>query len=465
MTARVRALHTLAKAYGVQRQWKSFDGRRVTTNDDTLVELLRGLGAPLDDTAGAPDALRAVQAARSATVVPPVVVQPSDTAFTIDVRLPTETATLDAFAVTLEDGTTIESSPPQAAFDEEAPAEPHVLRLRMPEPLGAGVHRLHVEVGGVPGDATVLAAPARARAGDRRFGVFAPLYALHDDERRATGDLATFERFSRWASSCGATVIGTLPLLATFFGAGREPSDPSPYAPVSRRHWNEVYLDLAAVPEVDGAAVAEPSPGEYVDLVALAARKRIVLEAALGRLERLPARRTAFAAFLEARPDVVAYARFRAATELGVAGGRDPAVGIEHPVARYHAYAQWLIEAQLDECNRRLARRDQELYLDLPIGAHPLGFDVASEAALFAHDASVGAPPDQFFRAGQNWGFPPVLPEAARERLPLPPRMLRRAFPCRAPLARRSHPRVPSSVVGAERARGRRRRVRALPGR
>src|SRR5262249_36950492 len=248
----------------------------------------------------------------------------------------------------------------------------------------------------------------------RCWGVFAPTYALHERDRASTGTFASLDRFAQWAGAFGASIVGTLPVLATFFGAGDEPNDPSPYAPVSRRHWNEVYLDLAAVPEMPpGSSFTEPSPGEFVDLPALAARKRVVLEACLARLETSAARRDEFARFLAARPDVVDYAIFRASVERGGRGAMS-SVAIDDPVARYHAYAQWLVEEQLDSLAQRMRARGQELYLDVPIGSHADGFDVAREGTLFARGAAVGAPPDFFFRDGQNWGFPPVHPQAAR---------------------------------------------------
>jgi 4-alpha-glucanotransferase len=79
-----------------------------------------------------------------------------------------------------------------------------------------------------------------------------------------------------------------------------------------------------------------------------------------------------------------------------------------------HVYGQWLMATQLEELVGTLAARDQVLYLDLPIGAHRDGYDVAVEGDLFVRDASGGAPPDNFYAAGQNWGFPPVDPRAAR---------------------------------------------------
>jgi 4-alpha-glucanotransferase len=55
------------------------------------------------------------------------------------------------------------------------------------------------------------------------------------------------------------------------------------------------------------------------------------------------------------------------------------------------------------------------MYLDLPLGVHPHGYDVWRHRALFATDVSVGAPPDAVFVSGQDWGFPPLDPGRLRE--------------------------------------------------
>jgi 4-alpha-glucanotransferase len=54
------------------------------------------------------------------------------------------------------------------------------------------------------------------------------------------------------------------------------------------------------------------------------------------------------------------------------------------------------------------------LYLDFPLGVNRDGYDVWRERDLFALNASGGAPPDELFVRGQNWGFPPLHPEAIR---------------------------------------------------
>jgi 4-alpha-glucanotransferase len=52
--------------------------------------------------------------------------------------------------------------------------------------------------------------------------------------------------------------------------------------------------------------------------------------------------------------------------------------------------------------------------MDLPVGVHPYGYDVWNDRSAFVPAASVGAPPDTFFRRGQDWGTPPPNRDHAR---------------------------------------------------
>src|SRR5262249_1546289 len=61
-------------------------------------------------------------------------------------------------------------------------------------------------------------------------------------------------------------------------------------------------------------------------------------------------------------------------------------------------------------------RRDQLLYLDLPLGLHPESYDIWRFRDFFVLHASGGAPPDPVFSNGQNWGFPPMHPDLMRLR-------------------------------------------------
>ena len=125
-------------------------------------------------------------------------------------------------------------------------------------------------------------------------------------------------------------------------------------------------------------------------------------------------------------PLALDYARFRAATEAHGANWtqwpdklRDGLIeeaevevepNIDDDAVRYHLYSQMLAEEQIAE----IAAGNAELYFDLPLGVRRFSYDAWREQTLFAHDVDVGAPPDAAFPGGQNWSFPPVLPEKSR---------------------------------------------------
>ena len=97
------------------------------------------------------------------------------------------------------------------------------------------------------------------------------------NRRRRCRPTPTWRRSPPSSRTSGSTSSSTLPLYAAFLD---EPFDASPYAPVSRAHWNEVYLDDAAVP-----AAPTPTFGDLIDWQALARRRRRQLLAAASDLD------------------------------------------------------------------------------------------------------------------------------------------------------------------------------------
>jgi 4-alpha-glucanotransferase len=395
-------LQELADAFGIELTRPTADGSFAAVPDETLVALCRALGASLRHPDDASAELAGMRAAHIAAGIEPVAVAWDDAAGELTLYGTADRVDA-AYTVTVEldTGETVEW-PHTVCRTGEVRDAGHgsvAFTIVLPHALPHGAHRVQVVRGGRRDTATLLAAPRRPRPrrAGRRWGVFAPLYALHDDVSPATGDLGTLQRLADWAAPHGATIVGTLPLLATFLGHGAEPCDPSPYAPVSRRFWNEVYLDTTSI--LGAAHFEEPVPREFVDLPARAARLRAVLEPLARAAETDPDLHR----WLAWRPDVTEYAEFRSEVE----GGNAAAV-------RYHEFVQWQCDRQLEDLAARLDARAQALYLDFPIGTHRNGFDVETEPDLFVRDASVGAPPDAFFAGGQNWGFPPLDPHAAR---------------------------------------------------
>ena len=83
----------------------------------------------------------------------------------------------------------------------------------------------------------------------------------------------------------------------------------------------------------------------------------------------------------------------------------------------FFAYLQWLIEIQMEDVSAAAAssRMAVGLYGDLAIGAHEGGSDVWMYQDVVAEEVSVGAPPDDFNHNGQDWGFPPMIPDKLRQ--------------------------------------------------
>ncbi|HEX3331134.1 MAG TPA: 4-alpha-glucanotransferase [Gaiellales bacterium] len=411
MSAEARgALDALAAAEGVLRSYTETTGRRRRASPAALAAVLRALGHDVDESGrGAGEALREADAARAARLAEPVAVAWGRG----EARIPVTGRERPAWTLALEEGGEVHGRANDGTV--ELPRLPY------------GRHVLHLEAGGRKQDVTVLQAPRRAHAGaERSWGLFVPLYALPGPF--GPGDFTRMRELAEWTAGLGGDLVGSTPVNAAFLG---EPFEPSPYLPVSRLHWNELYADPAATPEWAASARARelvaavpPPEGRLIDYRAAAAAKRRVLEALLADLDG--ARLAAFEEHLRAHPDVAAYADFRARCERERAGWRDwshpdtQAVGGvsmchsqagEAAAARYHAYAQWLCEDQL----ARVAEGGAGPYLDMPLGVHPGGYDTWRFRELFAEGVSVGAPPDDFFRGGQDWGLAPLHPGRLRE--------------------------------------------------
>ncbi|HKX70817.1 MAG TPA: 4-alpha-glucanotransferase, partial [Acidimicrobiales bacterium] len=122
--------------------------------------------------------------------------------------------------------------------------------------------------------------------------------------------------------------------------------------------------------------------------------------------------------------DLETYARFCALAEHHGAGWPAWPAEYRHPAragvasfatshaerVAYWAWVQFLVDEQL-----RRAEEPLHLLTDLAIGVDPDGADAWAMQDLVANGVRVGAPPDEFNRAGQDWGLPPFVPHALRD--------------------------------------------------
>ena len=445
---RQEALRSLAAELGVELEYWDVQGNLHVAGTDALLGVLRAMGHDVASLADIDRARGEHDAARAAEVVEPVVVMDLGGRLAFVVRTPAGRRP-GAIEVVVD----LEAGAGQVVLPVDLQAFPrretsmgshtvieHDVEIDAPQLAGlpSGYHDLTVHgVVSAPAVARLLVAPRevpRFAATDRYWGVFAPAYALPGGSGVGAhlGNLgALAERFD----AAGAKLVGTLPLLATWLD---EPFDPSPYSPISRLFWNELFVDLAALPELAALDDARANL-EGLGMIGHAANAKSrlfdyrhqygyvhgVLEDLIAARDRWPAGLQAdYAAWCAARPDVERYARFRAyARQTGTGWHQWPdgprsgtlsAGDVDPDAVAFHRYAQYAMSRQLDQLAGDLRARGQRLYLDLPIGVGGDGYDTWLDPTGYAWGAGTGAPPDEFFTEGQDWGFPPVLPSAAR---------------------------------------------------
>ncbi len=291
--------------------------------------------------------------------------------------------------------------------------------------------------------------PPAIREEGRVWGLGVQLYGVRSARNYGIGDFSDLARLVDFCTAAGGGSLLLNPLHALFPDA---PEHASPYSPSSRVWFNPLYLDVEAVAdfaecEEARALVLAPSfqarlralrAADQVDYTAVAEAKSSVLHV-LHRhfrdrhLAPGSERGRAFRAFQrEHGRSLRRHALFEALQEHfraqdGATWGwpvwpeawRDPDAPEVHAFCaahldrvEYFEYLQWQAVMQLQAAGTRPPGTGlgTGVMLDLAIGVAEGGGDTWARRGLYALDASVGAPPDDFNPLGQNWGLPPWIP-------------------------------------------------------
>src|SRR5712691_4864056 len=261
-----------------------------------------------------------------------------------------------------------------------------------------------------------------APAPERTWGWAIQLYALRSRDSWGIGDLADLRRFGRWSRRRGASVILLNPLGAQ---TPTLPYQPSPYYASSRRFRNTLYL---RIDEIEGsercaadlqplrAAAAELNQKRLIDYDQVFQLKSQALESIF---QAVPEPQGLDAWTRRQGRALHDFATFNALAEAHGPAWRSWPAYLRHPrhdgiepsrrrLADRIAFHKW----QQFHIDRQLARAAREIGLitDVPVGFAADGFDAWRWQDLLAPDMRVGAPPDEFFRDGQDWGLPPFDP-------------------------------------------------------
>jgi 4-alpha-glucanotransferase len=259
----------------------------------------------------------------------------------------------------------------------------------------------------------LIVAPQRCwlPAALKTWGWAAQLYSVRSEDSWGIGDLGDLAGLAEWSRALGAGTLMINPLHAS--GPQRS-HQPSPYFPSSRCARDLLYLRIE---EIEGASEARvnlddlASAGRALNDELIIDRTRIH-EIKVEALERIWMARGGRSETPK-RAHIEGFALFASLAEANAGSWRGWPEGLRHPDGpnidgwrrdraeriAFHTWVQGLLDDQLER-----AGRETSLINDLAIGVDPDGADAWLWQDQFARGATVGAPPDEFNAAGQDWG-------------------------------------------------------------
>ena len=270
-------------------------------------------------------------------------------------------------------------------------------------------------------------------AGLRRSGLLIPLFSGPSVRSWGIGDIGDVAPLTKWLAGAGQRVLQLLPLNEM------APGEQSPYSAISAMAIDPIFIQVSDVEEwialggnealspADRDILAHVRAAPGIEHAAVRGLKGAALSAAFDRFYEHEWRRNSeragdLKAFVSAETWWVDdYALFCAirAHEAGrpwpewPAGFRlrDPEAlsrarsELRRDLVRYQ-YLQWIAHTQWQTARADARANGVQLFGDLPFMVNADSADVWSHQQCFRLDISVGAPPDAFSEAGQDWGMP-----------------------------------------------------------
>jgi len=453
----------LAARYGIDPGYHDVWGAWHDVAEDSLRALLSAMGIPASNPREVEESLQRHERACWQTPLPgAVVVRRAALDEGIHVRL---NSALDgsalAWRVREENGTNHNGTFDPRELRELARAQVdaqcyRTVVLPLSPEITHGYHTLGIFDGATSIASTLLiVVPERCfephvhAARTRLWGGALQLYGLQSERNWGIGDFTDLRTCVEQWGERGAALLGVNPMHAMFL---HNPEQASPYSPSSRLFRNALYLDVEAIADfrlatrardfvrsADFAAkLRQLRAAELVNYAGVAAAKLPVLELLYAHfreheLAADTARARAFRVFCADGGDALSrYALFEALQESlqradpkrGVwqqwpDDYRDPNSPQVTRFAKEHSerigffqYLQWQADQQLAQVDALCAELEMPigLYADLAVSVDRAGSEAWANQQIYALNASVGAPPDDFNVAGQDWGLPPWVP-------------------------------------------------------
>ncbi len=261
-------------------------------------------------------------------------------------------------------------------------------------------------------------------------GVVIPVFSLRSAKSYGVGDFGDLKALIQWVVKTKMHAIQILPINdTTTMGTWQ---DSYPYNAISVFALHPLYCDLNALPRLKDRLSMEKfmmrqqrvNALKELDYEQVIALKMEYLQMAYAQEGKEVMESNIFKAFFADNKDwLVPYAAFSyLRDEYKTAEfGKWPKYSkynkkeVEKLVAKsgeayekvaFFYYVQYLLHLQLLEVRNEARKNGVIIKGDIPIGISRDSVEAWSEPHLFNLDGQAGAPPDDFSKNGQNWGFP-----------------------------------------------------------
>ena len=463
-------LDRLCATHGIANEYHDIRGNLHRVPDDARRRLLQAMGVDAREGVDIECILTVVEADRWRRRLEPVaIVLGGDAATSLVLTAPsTEAERPLVWRLTEESGRVVDGVLDPGEYEvhehRELDGEQWIrATFTIPSPGSPGYHRFHLYKEWGSGDplaqCLVISAPFRCyrpTAVDehgRLWGLTAQLYGLRSQRNWGIGDFTDLIRLVEFAAANGAAFVGLNPLHSPLSHTN---DHASPYDPSSRKFLNVLYLDVEAIPDFPECDEARQCvsderfqaelrglrAAELLDYHAVGAAKARILQLLFAGFCRRhrdqdTERGRLFRAFCQERGESLnRYAAFQVLYEHWREQNPEawgwPAWPREFKDCRsgavagylsscrdrldYFRYLQWNADQQLAAAGDRARELGMEIgiYADLALSSKHGGADTWVDRDLYLEGAHIGAPPDDFNQAGQDWGLPPWNPAKLR---------------------------------------------------
>ncbi|MCH5176474.1 MAG: 4-alpha-glucanotransferase [Prevotellaceae bacterium] len=261
-------------------------------------------------------------------------------------------------------------------------------------------------------------------------GVVIPVFSLRTAKSYGIGDFGDLQEMIRWAAHVGMHAVQILPINDTI--TTHTWQDSYPYNAISIYAFNPIYCDISALPRLENKLQMETFLMQQqelnvlpqIDFEKVLRLKTDYLRQAYEQEGKQVLASADFKAYFDANKEwLVPYAAFCYLRDTyGTAdfstwekhSTYDRAAisrlcsprGKNYAGIALHYYIQYQLHLQLTAVRNTARQEGVIIKGDIPIGISRTSVEAWTEPQYFHFNSQAGAPPDDFSRNGQNWGFP-----------------------------------------------------------